>query len=158
MESGGFSYGIYYKKCIVGLVQCQIPGCNHCLHIMCQSDFMKFFNMSRDVVDLKLFFDWLGKESRKEERSEDVNISTVPLNTETDIMINSDSLEKIQDMSMYSAPFNVEAYIDSFEYSNERKEERSVDVSVSSAPLNMETYIIINSDNEKKKREVKMQM
>ena len=58
---------------------------------------------------------------RKEDKSEDTSVQSVPLSIETGIVINSDSLEKIQDMSMYSAPFNVEAYSDSFEYSNERK-------------------------------------
>ena len=53
IESEGFSYGKHYKKVPIGLAQCQKPGCNQCLHHMCQCEFMKIFNISRDALELK---------------------------------------------------------------------------------------------------------
>ena len=69
-------------------------------------------------------------------------------------MINSDSLEQIQDANETSTQVSVESYIliipDSFEHSNERKEKISEDSRISSAPLSMETCSMTNSDSLKK--------
>ena len=95
---------------------------------------MKNSNKSKGGADLKTWFYCLGKKSRKENRSEDVSISSVMLNTEIDSMINYDSLEQSQGASAHSVPLSAETRCliipDHFEYSNERREERSEDASV----------------------------
>ena len=56
---------------------------------------------------MKLCFDCLGKKSRKEEKSEDASVA---LSAETKSVINSDSLEKLQDVSAHGAPLSLEAH------------------------------------------------
>ena len=115
---------------------------------------MPYFSVNRDGTELKLCFNCLRKESRKEKRSKDSIIASMLLSTEIDNIIHSDSLEQSQDTSAHSSPLSMKACSlsipDYFCCSNEIKEETSEGTSVSSAPLRLETRSMINSDNERK--------
>ena len=96
------------KKFPAGLEQCKIPGCNQYLDHMCKCEFMQILTLV-EMALLKPCFDCLGKEYRKEERSEDSNKTRVLLSTDIDSMINSNSLEQIQGVNARSVLLSVEA-------------------------------------------------
>ena len=61
---------------------------------------MTKLNTTIGDTKLKLCFNCLENESRKEKRSEDRSTSSAPLSTDEDITINCDSLEQSEDVSM----------------------------------------------------------
>ena len=87
-------------------------------------------------------------EERKEKRSEDSSMESALLSRESGIIVNYNSLEQSQDASKYITPSNAEVRIliapDYFQYSNERKEERSGDTRVASEQLSVEICSMIN--------------